>query len=182
MCPSCPYLAAACQQVLVDNGCPQASFSVICTPSPATLKLGPRDGVDVPNVCNCLVADMLDDGVLSAGLVPAVAHALEELLVREGPVTVPRRLTVMAHAVGLRPSVVDVEGFGLGGQGGSSGVGGAAASGRRDGRWRFDLTALDRYRFVCAARGCIAICVGTGCLVCDRRQWSSMLPSIGLLR
>lgn len=105
----------------------------------------------MPNVCNCLVADLLDDGVLSAGLIPAVSNALGELLVREEPVLVPQRLTVMAQAVGVRPSVVHVEAVGGGGSHGSRDSSGvvsdlsATASGQC-GSLQLDLTALDRYR------------------------------------
>lgn len=107
----------------------------------------------MPNVCNCLVADLLDDGVLSAGLIPAVSNALGELLVREEPVLVPQRLTVMAQAVGVRPSVVHVEavgGSGSDGHGSSGGNGVAsdllAAAAGQCGSLQLDLTALDRYR------------------------------------
>lgn len=83
---------------------------------------------------------MCDDGVLSGGLLPAVAHALEELLVRDQPVVVPQRLTVMAQAVGVRPSVVEVEVDGDRCGGGDSGSSGGC------GKIRLDLTALDRFR------------------------------------
>ena len=199
MLHSSPYLAAACQQVLLDNGHPPTAFSVICTPSPSLLKLGPTAGpaagptadttagptsgptagptagptvsmytpspslpkpgptasAHVPNVCNCLIADLVDDGVLSGGLIPAVANALEELLIKEEPVLVPRRLTVKAQAVGVRPSVVEVEVPGMWGSsnGGSSGGGSSGSSGSDGGRedvrgevCRLDLTAMDAYR------------------------------------
>jgi hypothetical protein len=143
---SSPYLAAACSQVLTDNGFPAASHTTICTPSLSALRIGPTAGVDVPNVCNCLVADILDDGLLSGGLIPAVANALEELLVRERPVLVPQQVTVVAQAVGVRPSVVEVP-LDRSGQGGSSGSS-DSCGGNTDGSStvRLDLTALDAYR------------------------------------
>lgn len=144
---SSPYLAAACSQVLADNGFPAASHTTICTPSLSSLRIGPTPGTDMPNICNCLVADLLDDGVLSGGLIPAVANALEELLVREGPVLVPQHVTVSAQAVGVKPSVVEVEGIWQGGGSSGSGSGGCdGSSGSSGGTVRLDLTALDAYR------------------------------------
>ncbi|WIA22755.1 hypothetical protein OEZ86_009712 [Tetradesmus obliquus] len=100
-----PYLAAACRKVLLYNGVPASSFSVTSS-HPTTLQLGR----DLPCVCNCLVADIIDNGVLSGGFIPAVAHTLDELLVREEPVIVPAAVTVMAQAVGVRPSGCEVHG------------------------------------------------------------------------
>jgi uncharacterized membrane protein YgcG len=102
---------------------------------------------------------LVDDGVLSGGLIPAVANALEELLIKEEPVLVPQRLTVMAQAVGVRPSLVEVEvqGGSSGSNGGSSGSGSSGSNGGSsgsDGRkedvrgdmCQLDLTAMDAYR------------------------------------
>jgi hypothetical protein len=170
---SLPYLAAVCSQVLCDNGYPHTSHSVICTPSPSTLKIGPKSDTDVPNICNCLVADLLDDGVLSAGLIPAVSNALEDLLVRDQPVIVPQRLTVMAQAVGVRPAVVEVQGLW---EAGSSGGGCAGSS---SGTCRLDLTALDAYR-------CVSLCpastdrVGPCCAVPLDVNASSLTQPISL--
>jgi hypothetical protein len=71
--------------------------------------------------------------------VPAVAHALDELLVRDDPVLVPAAVTVMAQAVGVRQSVCEVPG-------------GKLAAECEDGcevrgssRW-LDLSAIDKHR------------------------------------
>jgi hypothetical protein len=164
-------LASTCQQVLQENGFPAASFSVIHTRSPSTLKLGPNPSTDVLNICNILVADLVDDGVLSGGLIPCVSNALEELLVTEQPVIVPQRLTVMAQAVGVKPSVVEVEVAGLcsscgsnagsnsgssssssssssGGIGGLAGDCGGSSDTVSQGTIKLDLTAMDAYRLV----------------------------------
>lgn len=156
LCPpymlcSSPYLASACSQVLANNGFPAAFHTTICTPSLSSLRIGPSAGSDVPNVCNCLVADLLDDGVLSGGLIPAVANALEELIVREGPVLVPQQVTVSAQAVGMRPSVVEVEGIWQGGgssscSGGCDGSTDSSGNSSSGGTVRLDLTALNAYR------------------------------------
>jgi hypothetical protein len=161
LCPcSCPYLAAACQQVLRDNGFPAASFSVINTRSPPTLKLGSNPATDVSNICNILVADVLDDGVLSGGLIPCVSNALEELLVTDQPVIVPQRLTVMAQAVGVRPSVVgmrvgnDCGGCGSNGSSSRGGSCGGVSDRGCSSTWgcqeitKLDLSAMDAHRLV----------------------------------
>jgi hypothetical protein len=129
-----PYLAAACRQVLLDNGVSPSSFH-ITTSHPTTLKLGK----DLPSVCNCLIADVIDDGVLSGGLILAVSHALDELLVREDPVLVPAAVTVMAQAVGVRPSGCEVH---------SGKLAAECEDGCEVGRsssW-LDLSALDKHR------------------------------------
>lgn len=173
---SSPYLAAVCSQVLCDNGYPHTSHSVICTPSPSTLKIGPKSDTDVPNFCNCLVADLLDDGVLSAGLIPAVSNAMEDLLVRDQPVIVPQRLTVMAQAVGVRPAVVEVQGLW---EAGSSGSSGGVCAGSSSGTCRLDLTALDAYRCV-SLRPASTDRVGPCCAVSLDLNGSSLAQPISL--
>ncbi|KAF8066293.1 Art7 [Scenedesmus sp. PABB004] len=117
-----PHLAAACGAVLSASGVPGCAFNVVTT-HPATLALG----CDLPRAANCLVADLIDDAILSGGLLPAVGHALDALLCRDGePVLVPASLTVLAQAVAAAPSRPRV------------------AVGAR--RVRLDLTAIDRHR------------------------------------
>jgi hypothetical protein len=103
VCCRSPHLAAACRQLLLANGLAISSFS-ITSRHPTVLQLGR----DLPCICNCLIADIIDDGVLSGGFIPAVSHALDDLLVREDPVLVPAAVTVMAQAVGVRPSGCEV--------------------------------------------------------------------------
>lgn len=126
----CPYLAAACKDVLLANGVSPSSFNV-STKHPKALKLG----VDLAMVCNVLIADIVDDGVLSGGFVPAVAHALDELLVRENPVLVPAAVSVIAQAVGVRVSDCFVE----------NGETSSNCSKQYSRKW-IDLAALDQYR------------------------------------
>jgi hypothetical protein len=134
-CCRSPHLAAACHQLLLSNGLPPSSFSVTSR-HPTTLQLGR----DLQCICNCLIADIIDDGVLSAGFVPAVSHALDELLVRDDPVLVPAAVTVMAQAVGLRPSGCEVH---------TGKVADRCEDGCEDGgsSW-LDLSALDKHRCV----------------------------------
>jgi len=122
---SCIYLAEACRDILTANGVPPQTFSVTCT-HPTSLQLGR----DLPNICNVLVADLVDDAVLSGGFIPAVAHALDTLLVREDPVLVPAAVTVKAQAVALRSSQCEVAG-----EGADSGGG-----------FLLDVSTLDQYR------------------------------------
>jgi hypothetical protein len=129
-----PHLAAASRQLLLSNGLPASSFA-ITSRHPTTLQLGR----DLPCICNCLIADVINDGVLSGGFIPAVSHALDELLVRADPVLVPTALTVMAQAVGVRPSGCEVH-TGKNADGCEVGC----EDGAR--RW-LDLSALDKHRW-----------------------------------
>jgi hypothetical protein len=136
--------------VLLDNGVLAHAFSTICSPlsssTAMSLRLGPVEGRDVPSVCNTLIADLVDDGVLSGGLMPAVAHALDELMVRDDPVIVPRVVAVMAQAVGLRPTTAAVAtAVPAAGCDALAAVEGSGA--RLANRAVLDLTALDRYRW-----------------------------------
>lgn len=166
---STPYLAAVCHHVLRDNGFSKDAFNIICTSSPETLKIGSECTSNVPNVCNCLVADLIDDGVLSAGLIPAVAHALEELLVRDDLVLVPQTLTVMAQAVEVRPSMVETGCWNACSSGSASGCGHGTGAGPSSpctvqgaqqapvmrSSHLVDLTALDQFR--CQPSGVVAV-------------------------
>jgi protein arginine N-methyltransferase 7 len=56
---------------------------------------------DVPVCCNLVVANVLEDGLLGAGIIPAVAHALSALAAADA-VVLPASATVYAQAVELR--------------------------------------------------------------------------------
>eukprot|EP00775_Hariotina_reticulata_P007705 gene7705-7904_t len=122
----CIYLAQACHDILLANGVPPETFCVTST-HPTSLKLAR----DLPSTCNILIADLVDDAVLSGGFIPAVAYALDELLVRDDPVVVPAAVTVRAQAVALRSSRCEV----------------AREDGDEGDELLLDVSALDQYRW-----------------------------------
>lgn len=64
---------------------------------------------DVPIFCNLLIADLLvDDGCLTAGLIPGVRHSLYNLLTDDAQI-VPSSVTVYCMAAEMRTK--DVCGF-----------------------------------------------------------------------
>lgn len=100
-------------------------------------------------VCNCLIADVIDDGVFTGGFVPAVAHALDELLVRQEPVLVPTAVSAMAQAFGVKPSGFEVQG-----------APGSLA------RHQLDLSAIDQYRYAALTIAGQRLRYTTYCLLC----------------
>ena len=90
------YLALSCKASLVANGIADDRATVVYK-RPTDLALR----TDVPVACNVLVCDMLEDGLLSAGLIPACRHALAKLMLPDALV-VPAAATVYAQAVQLR--------------------------------------------------------------------------------
>jgi hypothetical protein len=52
-------------------------------------------------LCNLLVADVLEDGLLSAGLIPAVRHALQSLCLPDA-IVLPSSVAVFAQPLELR--------------------------------------------------------------------------------
>lgn len=53
---------------------------------------------DVPCSCNLVVCDLLDDGLLTSGIIPAVSHALNHLALTDALV-VPAAISVRVQAV-----------------------------------------------------------------------------------
>jgi protein arginine N-methyltransferase 7 len=90
------YMALSCKETLVANGVSDDRATVVYK-RPTDLALR----ADVPVVCNLLVCDMLEDGLLSAGLIPACRHALAKLMLPDALV-LPAAATVYAQAVQLR--------------------------------------------------------------------------------
>ncbi|KAK9815442.1 hypothetical protein WJX72_003717 [[Myrmecia] bisecta] len=87
------YLSLACKESLVANGFTDQQFKVVYK-RPTDLAL--LD--DVPICCNLLICDILDDGLLSSGIIPAVRHALDNLLASEC-IVLPASATVYVQAV-----------------------------------------------------------------------------------
>jgi hypothetical protein len=150
----CPHLAAACAEVLVANGHARQTFAVTTTHA-AALALG----TDLPYPADVLVADLVDDGVLSGGLLPAVAHALDANLLRPDAVLVPGALTVRMQAVALAASGCRAPSHSaprLDGNGDNDTTGH-----NNDDGW-IDLSALNAYRCGSMRRhSCICICCCT---------------------
>ena len=105
------YLASACKELLLHNGADPASFRVICK-RPCDLTLAssssssPTDphhddaSSSVPTVCNLIVCcGLLEDGLLTSGIVPAVTHALLHLALPDA-VVVPASITVKCQVSG----------------------------------------------------------------------------------
>jgi protein arginine N-methyltransferase 7 len=90
------YMALSCKESLVANGISEEQATVVYK-RPTDLTLC----TDVPVVCNLLVCDMLEDGLLSAGLIPACRHALAKLMLPDALV-IPAAATVYAQAVQFR--------------------------------------------------------------------------------
>lgn len=134
------YLAMATKESLKANNAP-ADRTAVVYKRPTDLLLGP----DVPVSCNVLLLDgLIDDGLLSSGLLPAIRHAREKLLVLPDAVIVPGGATVFVQAVELRSAEVagfdcsaanayrwhpsHTSGAALGGGGGAGGGGGSVAA------------------------------------------------------
>lgn len=83
------YLASCCKEVLVANGCNDDQVKVVYK-RPSDLALLE----DVPIVCNLVIAEMLDDGLLSSGIIPAVRHALGSSLLTHDAAIIPASATV----------------------------------------------------------------------------------------
>ena len=83
------YLAGSCHEALRSNGIgPDRAKTVYKRPTDVRL----RD--DVPVCCNIIVADLLEDGVLSAGLIPALRHAAAAGLATSDAIVLPRAVTI----------------------------------------------------------------------------------------
>ncbi|MEW5319762.1 MAG: hypothetical protein WDW38_010893 [Sanguina aurantia] len=94
------YLASSCKEVLDINQVPQEQYKILYK-RPCDLVLLK----DVPICCNVVVCDMIDDGLLGCGLIPAVTHAAASLATHDA-VFIPSSATVMAQAVQLATPAV----------------------------------------------------------------------------
>ncbi|KAL3131069.1 hypothetical protein ABBQ38_000384 [Trebouxia sp. C0009 RCD-2024] len=92
------YLSLTCKETL--NGFEEDRFKVIYK-RPTDLKLQS----DVPILCNLLLCDILDEGLLASGIIPVVRHCLENLLTANAHV-IPASATVFAQAVEMRTTDV----------------------------------------------------------------------------
>ncbi len=90
------YMAMSCFEHLEANGVTPEQAKVVYK-RPTDLALS----ADVPVVCNVLICDMLEDGLLSAGLIPACRHALAKLMLPDS-IVIPAAATVFAQAVQFR--------------------------------------------------------------------------------
>jgi len=90
------YLATGAKESLAANGVDPGRFDVVYK-RPTDLQLR----ADVPVACNLLVADVLEDGLLSAGLIPAVRHALQSLCLPDA-IVLPSSVAVFAQPLELR--------------------------------------------------------------------------------
>eukprot|EP00887_Chlorella_sp_A99_P001822 scaffold19.g1822.t1 len=94
------YMALACKEVLVANQFSEEQFKVVYK-RPTDLVL--KD--DVPICCNLLIANILDEGLLTSGLIPAVSHALASLTTSDA-IILPASATVYMQAVEIRTGEV----------------------------------------------------------------------------
>ncbi|KAL4424877.1 hypothetical protein ABPG77_002100 [Micractinium sp. CCAP 211/92] len=90
------YLALACKQCMLANEFSEERLKVVYKRA-TDLKLKE----DVPIVCNLLIANILDEGLLTSGLIPSVRHALGSLLTTDA-ILLPSSATVYCQAVELR--------------------------------------------------------------------------------
>jgi protein arginine N-methyltransferase 7 len=86
------YLAMSSKEVLLDNGYNDDQVKVVYKRATdlALIK-------DVPVACNLLLCDVLDDGLLTSGMIPAVKHCLDNIMI-DKPVVIPCSATVYVQA------------------------------------------------------------------------------------
>lgn len=94
------YLALACKDCLVANEFPEERYKVLYK-RPTDLKLKE----DVPVCCNLLIANVMEEGLLTSGLLPCMNHALGSLLTTDA-ILMPSSATVYMQAVELRTTDV----------------------------------------------------------------------------
>ncbi|KAK9836263.1 hypothetical protein WJX81_000365 [Elliptochloris bilobata] len=107
------YLSLATKQSLVANGTPDDRAAVVYK-RPTDLALLK----DVAVCCNLLVCDILDDGLLTSGILPAMRHCIQNLMA-DDMILLPAAATVYCHAAEARTGAV----------------------------CGFDMSAADRYRW-----------------------------------
>lgn len=94
------YLALATKETLTENDIKEERYSVIYK-RPTDLKIKE----DVAVCCNLLIANILDEGLLTSGIIPAVRHALGSLTTHEA-IVMPASATVYMQAVEVRTTDV----------------------------------------------------------------------------
>ncbi|KAK9825810.1 hypothetical protein WJX74_009582 [Apatococcus lobatus] len=90
------YLSLACKEALVANKFPADRHKVVYK-RPTDLALIQ----DVPIVCNLLICNIFDEGLLTCGLIPAVRHSLDNLLTPNA-IILPASATVFMQAAEVR--------------------------------------------------------------------------------
>ena len=90
------YQAMACKENLLNNGFCDDQVKVIYK-RPTDLSLL----ADVPVYCNLFLNDIIDDGLLSSGLIPSTKHCLQNLLLPDC-IVLPSSATVFAQAIEIK--------------------------------------------------------------------------------
>lgn len=95
------YLAMATKENLLNNGYSDDQVKVVYKrPTDVALLR------DVPISCNICICDVFDDGLLSSGMIPAVRHALDKLLLPDA-IMIPSSATMYAQAIDMRTPSFD---------------------------------------------------------------------------
>lgn len=97
------YLALACKETLEENkgdNINEDRYDVIYK-RPTDLRLKQ----DVPVACNVVIANLIDEGLLTNGIIPAIQHALQNLAMHDA-VVLPASATVYMQAIELRTESV----------------------------------------------------------------------------
>ena len=94
------YQAMACKENLLNNGFCDDQVKVVYK-RPTDLALLS----DVPVYCNLLLNDVIDDGLLSSGLIPCARHCLQNLLLPDA-IVLPASATVFAQAIEIKSKPV----------------------------------------------------------------------------
>ena len=90
------YLASVCKENLLANGYSDDSVRVVYKrPTDLTLRK------DLPVFANILVADALDDALLTSGIIPGMRHALHNLVTPDCYV-IPASATVFVQAIEIQ--------------------------------------------------------------------------------
>ncbi|GAX85622.1 hypothetical protein CEUSTIGMA_g13037.t1 [Chlamydomonas eustigma] len=100
------YMAQSCREVLVHNGASLEDFKVVCK-RPCDLT-----SEDVPIPPNLVIAcDLIDEGILTGGLLTAVKSVMQKGLVMLDAVIIPSSITVKVQAMQAQtaPSVCGIQ-------------------------------------------------------------------------
>ncbi|PSC69443.1 arginine methyltransferase [Micractinium conductrix] len=95
------YLALASKECMLANEFTEEQFKVLYK-RPTDLKLKE----DLSVCCNLLIANILDEGLLTSGLIPCMRHALDAGLLTSDAVLLPLSATVYMQAVEIRTGEV----------------------------------------------------------------------------
>lgn len=99
------YLSLACKETMMENEIDEDTYNIVYK-RPVDLRIKS----DVPVCCNLLVANIMDKEILSSGIVPAIHHCMNELLIPNA-IIMPASATVYAQAIELR--ITEVAGMDL---------------------------------------------------------------------